>query len=225
MIVTDIYRPYLHPHASDHECLVLERWLVAALLVGGVAMSYPIKAGFGSVFEAFQTFLSFFQGPLLALLLMGMLTRRATPWGAVAGMFIGVGTSIALTSAEWWLGIENGIPFLWVAWWSFAATLVTVAAVSTFTRPHAPDRLRGLVLLVAGQRKQSSMNLLAILVQQVLPHGLLSSPSSSHRRAGTDAEKPQGSALGRPLAMHRPPPLRSSRLCGALARLRRIPTA
>jgi SSS family solute:Na+ symporter len=119
--------------------------LVAGLLLGGVAISYPIKAGFGSVFEAFQTFLSFFQGPLLALLLMGMLTQRATAWGGVAGMMIGVGTAIGLTSAEWWLGIPGGIPFLWVAWWSFVAALVTVATVSAFTRPHTTDRLRGLV--------------------------------------------------------------------------------
>jgi hypothetical protein len=45
MIVTDIYRPYLRPRASDRECLVLGRWLVAALLLGGVAISYPIKPG------------------------------------------------------------------------------------------------------------------------------------------------------------------------------------
>jgi solute:Na+ symporter, SSS family len=145
MIVTDIYRPFLRPQASDRECLALGRWLVLALLLGGVAISYPVKAGFGSVFEAFQTFLSFFQGPLLALLLLGMLTRRATAWGGVAGMLIGVGTSITLTSAERLLGLENGVPFLWVAWWSFVAALVAVTLVSTFTRPHPAEQLRGLV--------------------------------------------------------------------------------
>ncbi|MCL4176439.1 MAG: sodium/solute symporter [Verrucomicrobia bacterium] len=145
MIVTDIYRPFLRPHASDRECLALGRWLVVALLLGGVAISYPVKAGFGSVFEAFQTFLSFFQGPLLALLLMGMLTRRATPWGGVAGMLIGVGTSITLTSAQWLFGLEGGVPFLWVAWWSFVAALGAVTLVSAVTRPHPTEQLRGLV--------------------------------------------------------------------------------
>jgi hypothetical protein len=60
-------------------------------------------------------------------------------------MFIGVGTSVTLTSAELVLGIKGGIPFLWVAWWSFVAALIAVAAVSTFTRPHEEHRLRGLV--------------------------------------------------------------------------------
>ncbi|MCX8109461.1 MAG: sodium/solute symporter, partial [Verrucomicrobiae bacterium] len=81
LLVTDLYRPFVNPHATDQECLKWGRWLVAAVLVGGGLVSYPIKTRFGTVFEAFQTFLTFFQGPLLALLLLGMLTRRATQWG------------------------------------------------------------------------------------------------------------------------------------------------
>jgi SSS family solute:Na+ symporter len=155
MIVTDVYRPFIRPKASDQECLALGRWLVVGLLLGGVAISYPVKAGFGSVFEAFQTFLSFFQGPLLALLLMGMLTRRATPWGGVAGMLLGVMTSAVLNSAGWLLGMPKGIPYLWVAWWSFVVALVAVALVSLFTRPHEAERLRGLVCwLPAEERHQ-----------------------------------------------------------------------
>lgn len=156
MIVNDLYRPFLRPRATDRECLVLGRWLVVVLLLGGVAISYPIKAGFGSVFEAFQTFLSFFQGPLLALLLMGMLTSRATPWGGIAGMLVGVGTSALLSSAGWWLGREHGISFLWVAWWSFVAALLTVALVSLFTKPHTAERLRGLVCWLPAQERGHS---------------------------------------------------------------------
>ena len=48
------------------------------MLVVGAIVSYQVKMRFGSVFEAFQTFLSFFQGSLFALLLFGMITRRAT---------------------------------------------------------------------------------------------------------------------------------------------------
>lgn len=145
MLVTDIYRPFIHPNATDRECLLLGRWLVVGLLLGGVLISYPVKQGFGSVFEAFQTFLSFFQGPLLALLLLGMLTTRATPRGGVVGMIIGVATSVILTYAPWLLGIHADISFLWVAWWSFVSSLLTVAIVSLITRPHTKEHLRGLV--------------------------------------------------------------------------------
>ena len=91
LLVTDIYRPFVNPKASDERCLALGRVAVVVLLAGGAILSYEVKTRFASVFEAFQTFLSFFQGALFALLLFGMLTRKATPAGGVAGMVIGVG--------------------------------------------------------------------------------------------------------------------------------------
>jgi SSS family solute:Na+ symporter len=112
------------------------------LLAGGAVLSFEVKTRFASVFEAFQTFLSFFQGALFALLLFGMLTRRATPASGVAGMLVGVGTAAALNA--------HGTLYLWTAWWSFVATAVTVVAVSTFTEPKSEADLRGLVCWVRG---------------------------------------------------------------------------
>jgi SSS family solute:Na+ symporter len=89
LLVTDLYRPFVRPQASDAEVLKVGRWLVIVLIVVGAALSYQVKVRFGSVFEAFQTFLSFFQGALFALLLFGMVTRRATAAGGVAGMLAG----------------------------------------------------------------------------------------------------------------------------------------
>ncbi len=58
LVVTDIYRPFVRPRATDAECLRTGRWLVVILLVVGALVSYQVKVRFGSVFEAFQTFLS-----------------------------------------------------------------------------------------------------------------------------------------------------------------------
>lgn len=145
LLVTDLYRPYVNPSATDEQCLRLGRWIVVVLLVGGAVLSYPIKTKFGSVFEAFQTFLTFFQGPLLALLLLGMLTRRTTAAGGMAGMLTGVLTAALLNSAEPLLGIQGGVPFLWTAWWSFVAAIIVAVLVSLVTKPHTEERLRGLV--------------------------------------------------------------------------------
>lgn len=140
LMVTDIYRPFLNPSASDAKCLAIGRWLVVVLLLGGALLSYEVKTRFGSVFEAFQTFLSLFQGALFALLLLGMLTRRATPMGGVAGMLVGVATAAAMNA--------SGALYLWTAWWSFVAAVVAVLAVSLFTREKNEDELRGLVCWV-----------------------------------------------------------------------------
>lgn len=140
LLVTDLYRPFVRPQASDEECLKVGRWLVIVLIVIGALVSYQVKVRFGSVFEAFQTFLSFFQGSLFSLLLFGMLTRRATTQGAIVGMLIGVGTSAVMT--------VTGQLYLWTAWWSFVAASVSLVVVSLMTTPKNEDELRGLVCWV-----------------------------------------------------------------------------
>ena len=140
LIVTDLYRPFINPKASDARCLALGRVAVVVLLAGGALLSYEVKVRFASVFEAFQTFLSFFQGALFALLLFGMLTRRATPAGGVAGMVTGVAAAGVLNGA--------GVLFLWTAWWSFVAASVALLAVSAFTKAKSEEELRGLVCWV-----------------------------------------------------------------------------
>ena len=77
LVVTDLYQP-LVPGRTDTHYLRVGQALVVVFLVVGIAFARIIQPVFGSVFEAFQTFMTFFQGPLLALLLLGMLTRRAT---------------------------------------------------------------------------------------------------------------------------------------------------
>ena len=137
LLVTDLYRPFVRPRASDEECLALGRFLVVGLLVGGALFSYQVKMRFASVFEAFQTFLSFFQGALFALLLFGMLTRRATAEGGVAGMLVGVATAAILNA--------SGQLYLWTAFWSFAAASAALLAVSLVTVRKSDEELRGLV--------------------------------------------------------------------------------
>jgi SSS family solute:Na+ symporter len=140
LLVTDLYRPFVRPHATDAECLRVGRWLVVVLLVLGAVISYQVKMRFGSVFEAFQTFLSYFQGSLFALLLFGMVTRRATAAGGVAGMLTGVATAAILSA--------GGTLYLWTAFWSFVAASVMLLAVSRTTPPKSEDELRGLVCWV-----------------------------------------------------------------------------
>ncbi len=146
MLVHDFYRPWIRPQAEDAQCLRVGRCLVPVLLMAGVAVSYPVKQGFGSVFEAFQTFLSFIQGPLLALLRFGRLSRRANSTGALMGMVAGVLVAVLLTFSESFFGVKGGISFLWVAWWSFVASLLGVLVGSFLAPPPHPGDLTGLMM-------------------------------------------------------------------------------
>lgn len=184
MFVTDLYRPFF-PDKPDRHYLAAGRLLVAIFLVAGVGVSYLVKVQFGTVFEAFQTILSFFQGPLLALLLLGMLTRRATQWGGFCGMLLGVGTALALhftgtiLNSAWFadlvslptlknlhtevgswsiLGFTSdlSISYLWVAWWSFAVAMVGTIVISFFTKPYDRKRLEGLVCWIPVAEEQAT---------------------------------------------------------------------
>lgn len=135
--VTDIYKPFIRPKATDEECMRVGQILVIVLLAIGVIACHFVRSSFTSVFDAFQTFLSIFQGPLLSALILGMLSKRVTQWGGVASMLVGVGTSLVL----WWIGTL----MLWVAWWSFVAALSSNILVSLLTTPYSEERLRGLV--------------------------------------------------------------------------------
>ncbi len=137
--------PAVPPGATDDDDagrldLRVGRVLTVLFLITGVSLAPFIE----NIFKTMQWMLSMFQGPALALLLFGLFWRRATPAGGLAGMVVGLASSIALDAyAEAIFGWKE--PFLHVAWWSFVASCVAVVAVSLMTRPHPEERLRGLV--------------------------------------------------------------------------------
>jgi Na+/proline symporter len=93
---------------------------------------------------AIQTLLSFIQGPTLAILLLGILWRRTTQWGGLAGLVLGVCTTMSLTA----MGDEifpSDDPFLFVSFWSFLLSLIVTFVVSLLTPAEPEEKTRGLV--------------------------------------------------------------------------------
>lgn len=137
------YRLIFNRRMTDRHGLVLGRWFTVALLVGG-CLGAPIVGRFDTLYVGLQTLLSLFQGPTLALLLLGILWHRATGWGGLVGLVSGVSAAWLLTMlGEQIFPAEN--PFLFVSFWSFVLTAVVTIAVSLATRPESPAKLRGLV--------------------------------------------------------------------------------
>ena len=154
LVVTDLYRPLL-PGAGDRHYLRVGRALVVVFLAAGAVVSYFVVPVFDSVYEAFQTFMTFFQGPLLALLLLGMLSRRTTAWGGFAGLALGISAAGAMHAVRFVLGEEHKIPYLWVAWWSFVAAVAGTVLVSLVTRPYDTRRLAGLVCWLPAEKESA----------------------------------------------------------------------
>ena len=84
-----------------------------------------------------------FQGPVLAILLLGIMWRRTTQWGGLAGLVLGVMFTTLLNNID---GIfPSDDPFLFIAWWSFVFSMVVTVLVSLVTPPEPDEKIRGLV--------------------------------------------------------------------------------
>lgn len=139
----DIYQKFIMKDRPDHHYLVVGRVTTLVLLGFGIATA-PVSSFFPGIYVAIQTFLSFFQGPIFSILLIGIFWKRATQWGGLAGLLGGICISALLYIFKSSLfTIED--PFLYVSWWSFLAGFIINITVSLFTKPYPSKQLIGLV--------------------------------------------------------------------------------
>ena len=136
---------------SEKAMVLWGRILTVLFLLAGLLYATQARR-FKTIYDNMQTLFSLFQGPTLALLLSGMFTRRATRPAGIAGLVSGVLFAGVLTWGRGALpfleelftyGLED--PYLYVAWWSFAAAVLVIVLVSLFTKAPGPEELRGLV--------------------------------------------------------------------------------
>jgi SSS family solute:Na+ symporter len=135
MITRDIRHVLIKNHDPDSD-LKIGRFLTLALLLTAMSIA-PYIGDLGGIFNFLQFLLSLFQGPMLALLLLGALTRRATPMAGIFTLVSGV-VLAALLSVVWELNL------LYVAFFSFCYALPTLWIVSGFTESHSDEHLENL---------------------------------------------------------------------------------
>jgi Na+/proline symporter len=123
--------------------LNLGRCVTVVLILGGAIFAPEIERVQG-LYIFIQTLLSYFQGPTLTILLLGILWSRTTGWGALAGLVTGVGLSALMFEYKGVLFMWNE-PNLFVAWWTFLASMIVTVVVSLLTPPEKPEKLRGMV--------------------------------------------------------------------------------
>lgn len=143
LFTKDIYEPFIKKGASDKHYLRVGQITTLTLLLIGVATS-PISSDFPGIYVAIQTFMSYFQGPIFSLLLLGIFWKRTTEWGGLSALVIGIGFAIYLNVfKEQFFTIED--PFLYISWWSFLLGAIINITVSLLTKQHTEEELKGLV--------------------------------------------------------------------------------
>lgn len=130
MITRDI-RGVLMRNADRSKDLAVGRMLTGVILA--IAMLFaPTIGNFGGMYVFVQTLLSLFQGPTLALLVMGAFTRHVTPAAGMVALVTGVALSGGLTVL--------GINMLYVAFMTFVYAIACLVLVSFFT-PKLPAEI------------------------------------------------------------------------------------
>ena len=144
----DVYRP-IHQRLtgqplSDRYGLVLGRAITALSLV--FASWYaPAFQQSETLYDVIQTLLSLFQGPTLAILLVGIFWRRATGWGGFAGLTIGFCLTFGLNLLGDAVFLSDDTAYLNVSFWSFLVSLLVAVAVSLLTPAEPLEKTEGLV--------------------------------------------------------------------------------
>ncbi len=135
MITRDV-RGVLIKNADPARELVIGRALTLVILLAGMAIA-PYIANLGTIYSAIQQLLSLFQGPMLALLLLGAFTRHVTPTGGLVTLVSGVAIAGAL--------MAFGLNMLYVAFLTFCYSLLTLWLTGYWTTKLDADALKDLV--------------------------------------------------------------------------------
>jgi solute:Na+ symporter, SSS family len=144
----DVYKRYFVKDAGPHHLFIVGRVLTIVFILLAVYLA-PFTTKFSGIFNALQTLLSIFQGPTFAILLLGLVWKRANGAGAMAGLLVGVLTSSIL----FW--VQSGVfqakdPYLYIAWWSFLAAIIVTAVVSLCTKPQSEEKVKNLMFSKEG---------------------------------------------------------------------------
>lgn len=155
IFTNDFYERFRQVSSSSSEALTVGRWTTLVLVAWAIGFAFWVSTIEGSgIYVIFQTLMSFFQGPALAILLMGVLWRRANAIGALVGFLGGVGCAVGLFVLNQppvldWLGwqplfrIEE--PFLYFSVWAFVTAATLNAGVSLLTPAQPLEQIAPLL--------------------------------------------------------------------------------
>ena len=143
----DIWQRYVKPNMPDAHYLQTGRWVTVVGVVVGIATAF-IAAQAQNIMTYMQTLFSFFNAPLFAVFILGLLWKRMTTQGALWGYILGIVTP----TITWVAYLVNPDLFatataetLYGAIISFVTVLVVGFVVSMVTKPKPEKELGGLV--------------------------------------------------------------------------------
>ncbi|MEV4169114.1 sodium:solute symporter family protein [Nonomuraea sp. NPDC049709] len=147
VFTNDIWQAHLARDRDDSHYVRVGRIATVAGVALGVGTAF-IAAGYSNIMNYLQTLFSFFNAPLFATFIVGLLWRRMTPWagfwGLLAGTVAAFASYLSYKAGLVDFGTELNASF-WGAGLAFFVDVVVSVVVTLFTTPKPAEELRGLV--------------------------------------------------------------------------------
>lgn len=137
LLTVDIYQRLIFKTGTDKHYLTAGRLMTFVFIILAIILA-PLTKLFPGIFVASATMLSIFQGPTFAITLVGIYWKRSNQWGGLFGLLGGVTLSSVMFFIYHW-------KFLYIAWWSFLASVIINIIVSLLSKPDPLEKLYGLV--------------------------------------------------------------------------------
>lgn len=142
-----VYKPLIRPDADGRRQVVAGRWCTTVLAVAAIVIAPTIDTS-GSLYIYLQQINATFFGPMLAVILAGLLTRRATAEAAFIGLIAGpvvfyfinfVFNAEVQALATQFFGVDGDVHFLHFLALVFILTGVLIALISAVRPSVSPS--------------------------------------------------------------------------------------
>ncbi len=95
VLTLDVYKRLLRPHADQHELVLVGRILTAAIAMVVLGFALTVMHFHWMIFNTMVVAFGFFLPPTVLPLLAGLLSRRLSAGGALAGFVAGISAGVA----------------------------------------------------------------------------------------------------------------------------------
>jgi Na+/proline symporter len=97
VLTNDIYRRLIRPDASEKELVLVGRLMTMLVGICALGVALLMMGGTGEgLFRTMVTLFSIATAPVAIPMILGLLSKRVTNWGAIAGFLAGLGTGLLL---------------------------------------------------------------------------------------------------------------------------------
>ncbi len=160
IVTNDFYRRFVNVQADEQRILLIGRGVTLLLVLWAIFFAGYLMGRSEGIYAIFQTMMAFFQGPALAVLMSGLLWRRATGTAALIGFIAGVLSSIGLfaltqpqvyTALGWKPLFQISEPFLYFSVWAFLVSLSLIVPISLCTKPDPASKQQYVVFATESQ--------------------------------------------------------------------------